>query len=64
MPLDERNVPLPPDDDGNEDVLASQSTNRYLPPRYQGGDESPLPPDPPGREDIMAAQPRERRAPR
>jgi hypothetical protein len=28
MPLDERNVPLPPDNDGNEDVLTSQSTNR------------------------------------
>jgi hypothetical protein len=28
MPLDEHNVPLPPDNDGNEDVLTSQSTNR------------------------------------
>jgi hypothetical protein len=28
MPLGERNVPLPPDNDGNEDVLTSQSTNR------------------------------------
>ena len=44
MPLDERNVPLPPDNDGNEDVLTSQSTNRYPSPRYQGGDDSPLPP--------------------
>jgi hypothetical protein len=64
MPLDERNVPLPPDDDGNEDVLTSQSTNRYLPPRNQGGGDSPLPPDPPGREDIMAPDPRDSRAPR
>jgi len=63
MPLDERNMPLPPDNDGNEDVLASQPTNRYLPPRYQRGD-SPLPPDPPGREDIMATDPRASRAPR
>ena len=44
MPLGERDVPLPPDNDGNEDVLISQSTNRYPPPRYQGGDGSPLPP--------------------
>lgn len=44
MPLDEHNVPLPPDNDGNEDVLTSQSTNRYPPPRYQGCDDSPLPP--------------------
>ena len=64
MPLDERNVPLPPDDDGNEDVLTSQPANRYLPPRYQGGDDSPLPPDPPGREDIMAPDPRDSRVPR
>jgi hypothetical protein len=64
MPLDERNVPLPPDNDGNEDVMASQSMNRYLPPRYQGGDDSPLPPDPPGREDIMATDPRGSRAAR
>jgi hypothetical protein len=63
MPLDERHV-LPPDNDGNEDVLTSQSSNRYLPPRYQGGGESPLPPDPPGREDIMATDPRGSRAPR
>ena len=35
MPLGERNVPLPPDNDGNEDVLTSQSTNRYPPPRYE-----------------------------
>jgi hypothetical protein len=41
MLLDERTVPLPPDNDGNEDVLTSQSTNRYPPARYQGGD-SPL----------------------
>jgi hypothetical protein len=41
MLLDERNVPLPPDNDGNEDVLTSQSTNRYPSPPYQGGDESP-----------------------
>ena len=64
MPLDERNVPLPPDNDGNEDVLTSQSTNRYPPPRYRGGDDSPLPPDPPGREDIMAPAPRDGRVPR
>jgi hypothetical protein len=32
MPLDGRNVPLPPDNDGNEDVLTSQSTNRYPSP--------------------------------
>jgi hypothetical protein len=44
MPLNERNVPLPPDNDGNEDVLTSRSTNCYPPPRYQGGDASPLPP--------------------
>lgn len=44
MPLDERNGPLPPDNDGNEDVLRPQPTNRYPPPRYQGGDDSPLPP--------------------
>jgi hypothetical protein len=44
MPLDERNVPLPPDNGGDEDVFASRSTNRYLPPRYRGGDDSPLPP--------------------
>jgi hypothetical protein len=48
MPLGERNVPLPPDNDGNEDVLTSQSTNRYPPPRCQGGDDSPLPPTHPG----------------
>jgi len=64
MPLDERNVPLPPDDDGNEDVLTAQSRNPYLPPRYQGGGDSPLPPDPPGREDIMATDPGGSRAPR
>jgi hypothetical protein len=64
MPLDERNVPLPPDNDGNEHVLISQSTNRYPPPRYQGGEDSPLPPDPPGREDIMAPAPRASRVPR
>ena len=63
MPLDELNVPLPPDNDGNEDVFTSQ-TNRYPPPRYQGGDDSPLPPDPPGREDIMAPAPRDSRVPR
>jgi hypothetical protein len=63
MPLDERNVPLPPDNDGNGGVLTSQSANRY-PPRYQGGDDSPLPPDPPGREDIMAPAPRDSRVPR
>lgn len=61
MPLDERNVPLPPDNDGNEDVLTSQSTNRSP---YQGGDDSPLPPDPPGWEDIMAPAPRGGRMPR
>jgi hypothetical protein len=44
MPLGERNVPLP-DNDGNEDVLTSQSTNRYPPPCCQGGDDSPVPPD-------------------
>jgi hypothetical protein len=43
MPLDERNVPLPPDNGGNEDLFASRSTNRYLPPRYRGDDDSPLP---------------------
>jgi hypothetical protein len=43
MPLGERNVPLPPDNDSNEDVLTSQSTNRYPPPRCQG-DDSPVPP--------------------
>ena len=64
MPLDERNVPLPPDNDGNGDVLTSQSTNRCPPPRYQGGDDSPLPPDPPGREDIMAPARRDSRVPR
>jgi hypothetical protein len=64
MPLDERNVPLPPDNDGNEDVLTSQSTNRYPSPAYQGGDDSPLPPDPPGWEDIMAPAPRGSRVPR
>jgi hypothetical protein len=64
MPLDERNVPLPPDNGGNEDVLASQSTNRYPPPRYRGNGDSPLPPDPPGREDIMAPDPRDSRVPR
>jgi hypothetical protein len=52
MPLDERNVPLPPDNDGNEDVLTSQSTNRCPPPRCQGGD------------DITAPAPRETRVPR
>jgi hypothetical protein len=52
MPLDERNVPLPPDNDGNENVLTSQSTNRYPPPRCQGGD------------DIMAPAPRDTRVPR
>jgi hypothetical protein len=41
MPLDERNVPLPPDDDGNEDVLTSQSRNP--PPPNQGSGDSPLP---------------------
>jgi hypothetical protein len=64
MPLDERNVPLPPDNDGNEDVLASRSANRYLSGRYLSDDDSPLPPDPPGREDIMAPDPRDSRAPR
>jgi hypothetical protein len=64
MPLDERNVPLPPDNGGNEDVSSSRSTNRYLPPRYRGDDDSPLPPDPPGREDIMAPAPRDGRVPR
>jgi hypothetical protein len=63
MPLDERNVPLPPDNEGSEDVLASRSTNRYLPPRYLGNDDSPLPSDPPGREDIMAPDPRDSRVP-
>ena len=63
MPLDERNVPLRPDNDGSEDVFASRSTNRYLPPRYRGDDDSPLPPDPPGREDIMAPDPRDSRVP-
>jgi hypothetical protein len=58
MPLDERNVPLPPDNGDNEDVFASRLANRYLPPRYRGHDDSPLPPDPPGREDIMAPDPR------
>ena len=57
MPLDERNVPLPPDNEGSEDVLASR-------PRYRGNDDSPLPPDPPGREDIMAPDPRDSRVPR
>ena len=47
MPLGERSVPLPPDNDGNEDVFTSQSTNCY-PPRYEGGDDSPLPPTHPG----------------
>lgn len=61
MPLDERNVPLPPNNDGNEDVLTSQSKNRYPSPPYQGGDDSPLPPDPPGWEDIMAPAPRDSR---
>jgi hypothetical protein len=64
MPLDEPDAPLPPDNDGNEDVLASQSTNRRLPPHHPGGGDSPLPPDPPGREDIMARDPRDSRAPR
>ena len=54
MPLDTRNVPLPPDNDGNEDILASRSPDRY----------SPLPPDPPGREDIMAPEPQDSRVPR
>jgi hypothetical protein len=58
MPLHQRNVPLPPDDDSNEDVLAS----RQLPPRYRN--DSPLPPDPPGREDVMAPEPQDSRVPR
>jgi len=35
MPLNKRNVPLPPDDDGDEDVLASGSLFRYLPERHR-----------------------------
>ena len=64
MPLDKRNVPLPPDNDGNEDVLASRSPNRYPLPRYRGNDDSPMPPDPPGREDIIAPAPQDSRVPR
>ena len=64
MPLNQRNVPLPPDDDCNEDVMTSQSPERYLPPHRRGSDESPLPPDPPGREDIMAPDPKDSRASR
>lgn len=55
MPFDQHNVPLPPDGDGKEDVLASRR-------RHQ--DNSPLPPDPPGREDIMTPEPVERARPR
>ena len=51
MPLDERNVPLPPDNGGSEDVLAFRSTNRHLPPRYRG-DDSPLPPT---RQDVKTS---------
>jgi len=61
MPLNKRNVPLPPDDDGDEDVMASRSMFRYVPERYR--DDSPLPPDPPGREDIMAPEPSDSREP-
>ena len=55
MPLGQRNGPLPPDEDVNEDVLAYQPAN-------QSG--SPLPPDPPGREDIITPEPRRFRIPR
>jgi len=55
MPLGQRNGPLPPDDDGNEDILAPQPTNQ---------DGSPLPPDPPGREDMITPEPRHHRIPR
>jgi hypothetical protein len=58
MPLDQRGTPLPPDDDRDEDVLAS----RHLPPRYRDG--SPLPPDPPGQEDLMTPAPWRIRQPR
>jgi hypothetical protein len=55
MPLGQRNGPLPPDDDVNEDVFAYQPVNK---------DGSPLPPDPPGREDIIAPEPRDSRVSR
>lgn len=55
MPLGQRNGPLPPDDDVNEDVFAYQPVNK---------DGSPLPPDPPGREDIIASEPRDSRVSR
>ena len=64
MPLNQRNVPLPPDEDRDEDVMTSRSPERHLPPRYQGNDDSPLPSDPPGREDIMAPEPKDSRASR
>ena len=54
MPLGQRNGPLPPDDDENEDVLAYQPANQ---------DNAPLPPDPPGREDIIRPDPRRFRIP-
>jgi len=61
MPLNKRDVPLPPDDDRDEDVMASRSMFRHRPERYRN--DSPLPPDPPGREDIMAPDPPESRKP-
>jgi hypothetical protein len=62
MPLDEHNVPLPPDNDGNEDVLTSQSTNRSTRrPATRAATTHHCPPDPPGREDIMAPAPRDTR---
>ena len=48
MPLGERNVPLPPDNDGTEAVFTPQATTRYPPPRCQGGDDSPVPARHPG----------------
>jgi hypothetical protein len=55
MPLGQRNGPLPPDDDANQDILAYQPVNQ---------DGSPLPPDPPGREDIITPEPWHFRIPR
>jgi hypothetical protein len=64
MPLGERNVPLPPDNDGNEDVLTSPVDEPLPAAPLPGRRRLATAPDPPGREDIMAPAPRDTRVPR
>jgi hypothetical protein len=61
MPHDQPDPPLPPDAEGQEDVIQTQPPDQG--PDIRDRDTSPLPPDPCGQEDIMSADPRDQAGP-